>query len=115
MQVSGKGVGWERIGDPTDDFRGDLRGDSSAGFTGELMDSAAGDIGGGDEAGAAIVAPAGDGDGSGEKSWTGAGEGHTGLLVVGDGIIFSTLGSSETSGSGKNRVPGDFTSPGGDI
>lgn len=111
MQVSGRGVGWERIGESTGDLTGDLTGDSMAGLTGEMMGDSAGDLGG-DEAGAAAARV---GEGTEEGLWAGAGEGHTGLLATGDGVVRSSVTSSGMKGSGKKRVPGDFTRQGGDI
>lgn len=105
MQVSGRGVGWEQIGEPAGVLTGDPTGESTAGFTGETT----GDLGG-DEAGSAARV----GEETGEGLWTGAGEGHSGLLMVGDGLVFSGVGSSRRKGSGKNRLPGDFTGEGGD-
>lgn len=107
MQVSGRGVGWERIGEPIGDLTGDVTCDSMAGLTGELMGDLAGDIG--EEEAAARV-----GEERVEGLWTGAGEGHSGLLAAGDGVVLSSV-SSGTKGSGKKRVPGDFTRQGGDV
>ncbi len=52
------------------------------------------------------------GEGTEEGSWTGTGEGHSGLLAAGggEGIVPSAgFVSSGKYGSGKKRVPGDFT------
>lgn len=69
--------------------------------------------GGGDEAEVGVLtgvaAAAKVGKGTGDDSWTGAGEGHSGLLEVGDGVIFSGFVSSGMKGSGKKWTPGDFT------
>lgn len=99
MQASGRGVGWEQMGEPTGDFTGDFRGDSTAGdLAGDLV---------GDEAGTLTGEPT---DVVEEGSQTGVGEGYRGLLAAGDGVVFSG-----TSGSGKKRMPGDVTRAGGDV
>lgn len=86
---------------------GDRTGDSMAGLTGELMGELGGDESGILTGGAAAVRV---GEGAGGP-WTGTGEGHSGLLAVGegDGVVLSGLKSSGMNGSGKKRAPGEFT------
>lgn len=111
MQVSGRGVGWERIGELTGDLMGDLTGDSVAGLSGETMGDFVGELGRdktGTLEGEAAAAAAG--EGTEERLWARPGEGHCGLLVAGDGVVLSGFVSSGMNGSGKKRVPGDFTS-----
>lgn len=91
---------------------GDLTGDSMVGLTGELMGNLVGEMGG-DEAGTLTGEAAATrvGEGTEEGSWTGAGEGYSGLLAAGegDGVALTDFVSSGMKGSGKKRVPGDFT------
>lgn len=54
------------------------------------------------------------GEGTEEGFWTGTGEGHSGLLAAGEGegegvVLSAGFVSSGKYGSGKKRVPGDFT------
>ncbi len=90
---------------------GDRTGDSMVGLNGELMGDSVGEIGG-DETGTLTgeAAAARVGEGTEEGSWTGTGEGHSGLLATGgDGVPLVDFVSSGMKGSGKKRVPGDFT------
>lgn len=90
---------------------GDLTGDSMAGLTGELMGDLVSEPRG-EEAGILTGdAAARVGEGTADGSWTGADEGHGGLSAAGegDGVVLSGFSSSGMNGSGKNRVPGDFT------
>lgn len=112
MQVSGKGVGWEQIGEITGDLTGDLTGDFIVGLNGLSTGDLVSELGG-DEAesltGEAAAAETGAGEGTDKGSWTGAVGGHSGLLAAGEGIVLSGFVSSDRNGSEKNRVPGDFT------
>lgn len=114
MQVSGSGVGWEQIGESTDDLTGDLSGSMTAGCTGELMGDLVVELGRGEAGALTGEAETGArvGEGREEGSWTGTGEGHSGLLAAGggEGVVLSAgFVSSGKYGSGKKRVPGDFT------
>lgn len=112
MQVSGRGVGCERIGE--------LTGDSTTGLTGELMGDleaavdqvVVGMMTGGE---AAAVAATRVGEGTEEGVCRVAGDGHSGLLVAGggEGVVLSgfVFGSSGMNGSEKKRLPGGITRP----
>lgn len=85
---------------------GDPTGDSTAG---ELMGDLVSELRG-DEAGRLTgEAAVGVGEGTEEGCWTGAGEGHSGLLAAREGVEPSVFLSSGMNGSGKKRMPGDFT------
>ena len=111
-RVSGRGPGWERIGELTGDLTGDATGNWITGFSGEATGDLVGELGG-DEAETVKGEATGEGDGEGagtdKASWTGAGEGHSGLLAAGERLVLSGFVSSGMNGSGKKRVPGDFT------
>ena len=110
MRDSGRGVGWERIGELVGDLTGDLTGDSLSGFTGEGTDEVvfeAGAVEAGSLTGEAATAA--EGDGTEEENGTGAGDGLDGLLTAGDTVAFSGSGSSVGNGSVKKRVSGGFT------
>lgn len=96
MQVSGREIGWERIGELT----GDLMGDPT-GLCGETMGDLVGEPGR-DEAGTVA------GDGAVVGEGTEEGEGHCGLLATGDAVALSSFVSSGLNGSGKKPVPGGF-------
>lgn len=110
MQVSGRGVGWEQIGGLTGDLMGDLTGDSVAGLSGEPMGDLVGELGREETGTLAGEAAAAVGEWTEERLWAGPGERHCGLLAAGDGVVLSGFVSSGMNGSGKKRVPGDFTS-----
>lgn len=96
VRVSGSEMGWERIGE----LSGDLTGDWPDGFSGEAMGET-----GGEEAGEAegrVMAGAGDGMGAENET----DEGLSGFLTAGDTAVFSSSGKK---GTGKKRMPGDFT------
>lgn len=90
--VSGCGVGWEQIGEPSCDFTGDLPETSTAGLTGELVVELEGDLGG--EKGSFTEAAVG--EATGEE-----------LLKV-DDVVRSNFTSSKTKGLGEKQVSGDF-------
>lgn len=86
---------------------GDRTGDSTAGeMMGDLVSELRGDEAGRLMGEAAVRV----GEGTEEGSWTGGGEGHSGLLAAGEGVEPSVFLSSGMNGSGKKRAPGDFTS-----
>lgn len=96
--VSGCGVGWEQIGEPSCDFTGDLPETSTAGLTGELVVELEGDLGG--EKGSFTEAAVG--EATGEGLMTGEE-----LLKV-DDVVRSNFTSSKTKGLGEKQVSGDF-------
>lgn len=117
MQVSGRGVGCEQIGERTAGLTGEMTaeptGDLMVDSAGELMGDLVVKVGGGEVGSLAggVEAAGSVGEMAVEGSRTGTGDWHGGLLAAGEGegVVLSGCVSSGRNGSGKKRVPGLFS------